>query len=106
MNSARAHGLLIAGLINDHLRERWDAEAWGDAPDGCTSFCPECCGPCGALRDYFFTPRGRAEADAYTMALGRSGGSYDWQNPNGSINWEIIEADMAKGWCPNHEEED
>lgn len=108
MNRAKAHGFLIAGLINDHLRE-WTTELdeWerkNGAPEGgYTSFCPRCCGPCAALADYFFTNRGRAEADAYAKALGASGG-YDWQLPNGHINWEIIERDMAKGWCPNHEE--
>lgn len=105
MNSAKAHGFLIAGLINDHLRERWDDGTWEGMPEGATSFCPECCGPCAALRDYFFTPRGRAEADAYVRALGASGGGYDWQLPDRGIDWKVIEADMAKGWCPNHEED-
>jgi hypothetical protein len=110
VRSDRAHGFLIAGLINDHLRTWQEAGKWDlrqGSPKEYTSFCPECCGPCGALRDYFFTPRGRAEADAYVMALPKShqpDRGYDWQDPNGSINWEIIEADMAKGWCPNHEE--
>lgn len=111
MNSARAHGFLIAGLINDHLRTWSEASEWdlrAGAPKEYTSFCPECCGPCAALKEYFFTNRGRAEADAYAMALPRSprpGYGYDWQNDNGSINWSVIEADMAKGWCPNHKEE-
>lgn len=104
MNSAKAHGLLIAGLINDHLRERWNDGSWDGMPEGATSFCPECCGPCAALKDYFFANRGRADADVYAKALGASGG-YDWQLPNGHINWEIIEQDMAKGWCPNHKED-
>ena len=108
MGSARAHGFLIAGLINDHLRERWPRQEWERMPEHSTSYCPECCGPCAALRDYFFTPRGRAEADAYVMALPKSprpGYGYDWQNENGSIRWDVIEADMALGWCPNHEED-
>jgi hypothetical protein len=111
MRSDRAHGFLIAGLINDHLRTWEDADTWEvnhGAPVRYTSYCPECCGPCAALRDYFNTPRGRAEADAYVMALPRAhrpGFQYDWQNENGSINWEIIEADMKLGWCPNHEED-
>ena len=110
MNSARAHGFLIAGLINDHLRERWPyGEDWAARmPEGSTSFCPECCGPCAALKEYFNTIRGRAEADAYAMALPKShrpGHGYDWQHENGSINWDVIEAEMALGWCPNHEED-
>ena len=110
MKSGRAHGYLIAGLINDHLRARWEPDPDdkdGELVKGSTSYCPDCCGPCGALRDYFNTPRGRAEADAYVMALPKSprpDHGYDWQLPNGSINWEIIEKDMALGWCPNHEE--
>lgn len=110
MDSARAHGFLIAGLINDHLRERWpqDMDWGGRMPEGSTSYAPCCCGPCAALKDYFFTPRGRAEADAYAMALPKSpspGHGYDWQNENGSINWHVIEIEMARGWCPNHEED-
>lgn len=105
MNSAKAHGYLIAGLINDHLRERWPGDVWGGMPENSTSFCPECCGPCAALAEYFNTPRGRAEADTYVLALGKDGGGYDWQLPDGKINWQVIEEDMAKGWCPNHEED-
>lgn len=105
MNSAKAHGFLIAGLINDHLRERWPRDEWAGMPEAATSFCPECCGPCAALRDYFFTNRGRAEADAYVKALKRTGSGYDWQLADGGIDWKMIEQDMAKGWCPNHEED-
>jgi hypothetical protein len=107
MGSAKAHGFLIAGLINDHLRDVFYPNDWDwthGCPEGATSFCPTCCGPCAALAEYFNTPRGRSEADAYVLALGKAGMGYDWQLPNGKINWEVIEADMAKGWCPNHEE--
>lgn len=106
MKSGRAHGFLIAGLINDHLREYETADEWDirqGAPKRYTSFCPKCCGPCAALAEYFNTPRGRAEADAYVLELKKTGSGYDWQLPSGKINWEIIEADIAKGWCPNHE---
>lgn len=112
MRSGRAHGFLIAGLINDHLRDLFHADEWDylhGCPEDATSFCPKCCGPCAALAEYFNTPRGRAEADAYVLELPKSptrvDGGYDWQLPNGKINWEIIERDMARGWCPNHEEE-
>lgn len=107
MNSAKAHGYLIAGLINDHLRTGWNVgQEWGIwAPEGAIIFCPECCGPCAALAKYFNTPRGRAEADTYVLALGKDGGGYDWQLPDGRINWQVIEEDMTKGWCPNHERE-
>lgn len=110
MRSDRAHGFLIAGLINDHLfGSPWDTVDFTlyNLAEETTNFCPECCGPCAALAEYFNTPRGRAEADAYAMALPRSprpGYGYDWQNENGSINWDVIEQRMKLGWCPNHDD--
>lgn len=108
MNSARAHGFLIAGLINEHLWEHFEPEVTQYYQlEQATNYCPECCGPCAALAEYFNTPRGRAEADAYAMALPRSprpGWGYDWQNENGSINWDVIEQRMKLGWCPNHDD--
>lgn len=105
MRSDKAHGFLIAGLINDHLRpllDVEDVEYYG--LEGANAFCPRCCGPCAALKNYFFTPRGRAEADTYVRALGKSGGGYDWQLPDGGINWDMIAEEMKRGWCPNHED--
>lgn len=104
MNSAKAHGFLIAGLINDHLFARLDQEDvdYYNLPEA-TAFCPRCCGPCAALKKYFFTKRGRAEADIYVKALGKSGG-YDWQLPDGGINWLIVAEKMKLGWCPNHDD--
>lgn len=108
MRSDRAHGFLIAGLINDHLFPRIDQEDIDYYNlDEAKAFCPRCCGPCAALAEYFNTVRGRAEADAYAMALPkspRSGYGYSWQNENGSINWDVIEEWMKLGWCPNHED--
>ncbi len=97
MRSGEAHGWLIAGLINDHLYG-WDP----DHPDSNT-YCPECCGPCGALRDYFNTPRGRAEADSYVLAC-RGVRTYDWQRHDGHIDWNVIEQEMARGHCINHDQ--
>lgn len=103
-----AHGFLIAGLINDHLFPRIDQEDIDYYNlEQATAYCPRCCGPCAALAEYFNTTRGRAEADAYAMALPRAsqrGFQYDWQNENGSINWDIIDEYMKLGWCPNHED--
>lgn len=106
MSSGEAHGWLFVGLINDHLRERWREDIWGDRmPEGATSYCPQCCGPCGTLRDYWNTTRGRAEAQTYVNALSRVDRGWSWC-PNGVIDWEQIEADMANGWCPDHEGEE
>lgn len=108
MNSARAHGFLIAGLINDHLWtsiDREDEEYY--QLEEARAFCPECCGPCAALAEYFNTNRGRAEADAYVLALPKSprpDSGYYWQLPNGKINWDMVEELMKLGWCPNHDD--
>lgn len=108
MRSDRAHGFLIAGLINDHLWPKIDVEdmEYYNLPEA-SAYCPRCCGPCAALAEYFNTTRGRAEADVYAMALPKSpkpGSGYDWQNENGSINWDRIEELMKLGWCPNHDD--
>jgi len=104
MNSAKAHGFLIAGLINDHLWPQWRFSGFADAPEGSTNYMPCCCGPCSAMARYFNTPRGRTEADTYILALGKDGGGYCWQLRNGKINWDAVERLMSAGWCPNHEE--
>lgn len=104
MDSAKAHGFLIAGMINDHLLSCIDEEdELRYDLEGATQFCPRCCGPCAALAGYFATPRGRGDADAYTQALGAAGG-YDWQKPNGSVDWDWVRQQMKRGWCPNHDD--
>lgn len=95
MDSATAHGWLIAALINDHLGG-WDP----DFPER-NAYCPDCCGPCGALRDYFGTTWGRAEADAYVLAC-KGLQAYLWQLPDRRINWDYIEYEMNRGFCVNH----
>lgn len=108
MRSGRAHGYLIAGLINEHLYPHTsDEDIERYQLEEATGFCPECCGPCAALAEYFNTTRGRAEADAYILALPKSPHSsmnYDWQLEDGRINWDMVEEWMKLGWCPNHEE--
>lgn len=86
---------MMTGLINDHLYG-WDP----DHPDK-TTYCPECCGPCGALRDYFCTSRGQAEADSYILAC-PAVKSYEWQLPDRRINWDFIAELMTRGYCINH----
>lgn len=110
MPSDQAHGWLFVDLINvhlsDHTVDEWD-KLWlhnhGKDPDAVwSSFCPECCGPCHALRDYWNTPRGRAEAQTYVNQLGPEARNWTWC-PNGVIDWTEIEDRMAHGFCPNHE---
>ena len=108
MNSARAHGFLIAGMINEHLWPKIDQEDMEYYQlEQASAYCPRCCGPCAALEYYFNTNRGRAEADAYAMALPKSPQSdsgYDWQLPNGAIDWAMIDELRKLGWCPNHDD--
>lgn len=111
MNSGEAHGWMFVDMVNGHLAEQvpddWD-KAWfaarGMDPDAVrTSYCPEYCGPCRALRDYWNTSRGRAEAQVYVQSLSKGNRNWTWC-PGGVINWEEIEDRMANGFCPNHEE--
>lgn len=111
MPSGQAHGWLFVDLVNVHLGDQtvdeWD-KLWllnhGQDPDAYRSrFCPECCGPCGALRDYWNTPRGRAEAQAYVSQLSKDNRNWIWC-PDGVIDWADIEDRMANGFCPNHKE--
>lgn len=90
MHSGEALGWLFAGLVNDHL--------WAG------TYCPECCGPCGTLRDYWTTPRGKADAQTYLSKLSPENRNWYWA-PGGVIDWEQVEGLMAAETCPNHEEE-
>lgn len=116
MDSGRAFGWLIADLlVHRHLMTEV-VDDWGRVyytkrgldPDTVTTFCPECCGPCAALAEYFNTPRGRAEADSFTRQLPaeykRPDGGIDYLLPDGGINWTWVEDQMKLGFCPNHEE--
>lgn len=109
MGSAKAHGFMIAGVINDHVlsspsqvMEPGELIILGLDPENTSDFCPRCCGPCAAFMEYFNTPRGRAEADSYVRALGSEGGGYIWQTKDRGINWKLIEVRMCWGWCLNH----
>ena len=99
MNSGEAFGWLIADLLvhrhlADEVVDTWD-EKWmairGLEPGYTTSYCPQCCGPCAALAEYFNTPRGRAEADSFTRQLPagykRPDGGIDYLLPDGAVNW-------------------
>lgn len=110
MDSGEAHGWLIVDLFNTHLHldvpDRWDTRhrlERGLEPDYVSSYCPDCCGPCGALRDYFDTARGRAEAQVYLSCLSKESRQWSW-SPGGVIDWDVIGQWMKLGWCPNHEE--
>lgn len=115
MGSGEAFGWLIADvLVHGHLvgrdpdtRDERYYLSRGLDPDHVTTFCPECCGPCSALAEYFNTPRGRAEADSYTRQLPaeykRPDGGIDYLLPDGAVNWDWVERQMKQGFCPNHE---
>lgn len=113
MDSGEAHGWLIADLlVHNHLSrdecDKWDVDYYltrGLEPDHVTTFCPECCGPCGAIRDYWNTPRGRAEADSYTKKLPARCRTGDQMRPDGGIDWDWVEDHMKMGFCPNHDYE-
>lgn len=88
MNSGQAHAWLFIDLINVHLREVVD-------PDD-TTYDPDSCGPCKALRDYWLTPRGRAEAQTYLNQLSLEDRTWVWA-PGGVIDWAELERRAAKG---------
>lgn len=96
MKSGEAHAWLFVDLINVHLRDTVDPD---DMP-----FAPDDCGPCGALRDYWNTPRGRAEAQVYLNQLGPDNRNWIW-SPGGVIDWGQIEARMS-GQRMRYDEED
>lgn len=80
--------------------------------DGC---CPECCGPCGALKFFAEDPVSTAYADRLSAKFGRSAPdsehgpySWRWQQPiTGRIAWEEVYRCWGKQqdcWC--HESDD
>lgn len=87
MKSGQAHAWLFIDLINVHLAE------YIDDADG--QWAPDECGPCGALRDYWLTPRGRAEAQAYMNQLEPDNRNWSWC-PFGVIDWAEIERRAAE----------
>lgn len=88
MKSGQAHAWLLIDLINRHLREVVD-------PEDCT-YAPDHCGPCGSLRDYWLTPRGRAEAQVYLNQLSLEDRTWVWA-PGGVIDWVEIERRTSGG---------
>lgn len=96
MNSAKAHGWLIVAFINDHLRRNGEDQ---------TKFCSVCCAVCRAWRDYFYTPRGRAEADTYFGSLSAEDRDWAWAK-DGKINWDEITRRMTSGVCPGCQKEE
>lgn len=96
MNSGEAHGWLFVDLVNVHLRDTVDPY---DIP-----YAPDHCGPCGALRDFWVTPRGRAIAQTYLNQLAPENRNWVW-SPGGVIDWTQIEVRMA-GRRMRYDEED
>lgn len=83
MNSGQAHAWLFIDLINRHLRQFVD-------PDD-SLYEPEGCGPCSTLVNYWLTPQGRDEAQAYLDQLSPADRQWAWA-PGGVIDWAQIEA--------------
>ena len=81
MKAGEAHAWLFIDLINRHLREVVD-------PDD-TTYGPDQCGPCQSLRDYWLTPRGRAEAQTYLNQLSPDNREWVWA-PGGVIDWDLL----------------
>lgn len=96
MGSAKAHGWLIVGFINDHLRCNGEDQ---------TKFCSRCCAVCRAWKEYFFTERGRAEADNYFGALSPEDRNWTWSR-GGRIDWDEINRRMTSGVCPGCQKEE
>ena len=86
MNSGQAHAWLFIDLINRHLRDTVD-------PNDCP-FNPDQCGPCQTLRDYWLTPRGRAEAQVYLNQLSLENRTWVWA-PGGVVDWNEIVRRMS-----------
>jgi hypothetical protein len=92
VKSGEAFGWVLTGLINDHI------VIWGDyenPADDKVDFHPDRCGLCGALRDYFLTPRGRDEMDVFVRQVPKSGQGEDWRNDDGTVNWIEIDRRLA-----------
>jgi hypothetical protein len=104
MHSGKALGLVLTGLLDSHVLVYVGLDDSQDIDDplnfSFAEFSPCCCYPCQALAEYFFTPRGRAEMDVFIRQAPMEAPSL-WQNPDWSVNWEIIEAWIARSKCGN-----
>lgn len=79
---------LVIGTINHHVL---DTCVDPEACDGC---CPVCCGPCASLAWW----RDEANEDLTRwLNLADPGAGWDWQLPDGSVNW----AEIEKHWKPD-----
>lgn len=92
MKSGEAFGWVLTALLNDHIVVWSDYE---DEANDTVDFHPDKCGPCGALLDYFLTPRGRDEVDIFVRQVPKSGQGEDWRNADGSVNWTEIDRRLA-----------
>lgn len=99
MDSATAFGWVLASMINDHVMKSSDEEG---APEGATAFCPECCGTCGAVAEFFATDRGRGVLDSFITSVGSKVSTYRWQNKDRTVKWSVLTKAMAAGWCLEH----
>lgn len=91
----RAFGFLIAGTINQASFKETDPYSG--------TCCPKECGPCGAL--LWMRDNMPDIVDIYIRAVwdGRPEDLYEWQNPDGTVNWRVVETFWhlvpTKGCC-------
>jgi hypothetical protein len=84
VNTVTMPTLTAARLVAGHVDRLWDAWANdGDMP-GC---CPECCGPCAALKDLY----DRGELDGLY-------GAYVDQGFGEMDTWDAEKRQVGRGW--------
>lgn len=85
--------MLVAGVINSHVMVCDTAQFDTGVCDGC---CPQCCAPCSALRWFRDDPDGRQSLAVWFEDWDPG---WDWCNPDGSINWGMIEKHWIMTEC-------
>lgn len=111
MNHLKALGFLIVGKMSVLLTEREcddeDASYFAarcdrrgvifDREDFVKpACCPECCGPCAALRWLRDN-----DPETANRALRLTGNGYNWQFPGGDMNWRFAEDAWSRAWQLN-----
>lgn len=112
-----AHAL---NSLHEHQGSRTEtgcSEGCRPSEDGC---CPDCCGPCSALKFFLTNESNRIYADRLSATYGATTdpeavleyGRYNWrwQQPlSGRISWEEVERCWARNqdcWCKEPDDDD